>query len=658
MLQVLPQHGGQALELAITLLFGALFGWISIGFWTALLGFFVLATRRDRFSLTQLVHADTGPLNAAARTALVMPVFEEPVERVFAGLHAIYRSLERTGHLDNFDLFILSDTADADAWVREEQAWARLCRRVGGFGRIFYRRRRARIKRKSGNVAEFLRAWGNRYRYMVCLDADSIMAGNTIVSMVRAMERTPDAGMIQTAPTAFGRRSTFGRVHQFAMRLYGPMFTAGLHFWQLGDGQYWGHNAIIRIAPFMDHCGLGRLPGKPPLGGEILSHDFVEAALMGRAGWSLWLAYDLGGSWEQIPSSLLEEMKRDRRWCQGNLQHLRLVFTKGIFGAHRALFVNGALSYVSALLWFGFLVTSTVEAILNAIREPVYFPEGRSLFPQWPVWHADWALALLAVTGVILFASKLLAVALVAVQRQSRDFGGLVRLTFSVIVEIMVSSLFAPIRMVFHTRFVAMNLLGRTVVWKSGPREDSETGWGEALRHHGVDTVIASAWGTALFLLNPYYFFWILPVIGALVLSVPISVLASRVRLGDWVRRAGLFVIPEESNPPTELRELDTEMHALHASNLAPDGLLRAGVDPSVNALHRGLLGGPRRLRPDIRGFRDTLLARALGDGAAELTSFERRVLLSDPQCVDEIHRRAWSLPPAQAERWLADFRS
>jgi membrane glycosyltransferase len=256
-------------------------------------------------------------------------------------------------------------------------------------------------------------------------------------------------------------------------------------------------------------------------------------------------------------------MKRDRRWCQGNLQHLRLVFTKGLFGAHRALFVNGALSYVSALLWFGFLVASTVEAVLNAIREPVYFPEGRSLFPQWPVWHADWAFALLAVTAVILFASKLLAVALVAVQRQSKDYGGLLRLIFSVLVEVAVSSLFAPIRMVFHTRFVAMNLLGRTVVWRSGKREDSETSWGEALRHHGIDTVIATAWGTALFLLNPYYFFWILPVLGALVLSVPISVLASRIRLGDAVRRAGLFVIPEESNPPAELRDLEAEMNAL-----------------------------------------------------------------------------------------------
>jgi membrane glycosyltransferase len=514
------------------------------------------------------------------------------------------------------------------------------------------------VKRKSGNVAEFCRAWGNRYRYMVVLDADSVMSGDTIVSLVRAIERTPDAGMIQTAPVAFGRRSLFGRVHQFAMRLYGPMFTAGLHFWQLGDGQYWGHNAIIRIAPFMDHCGLGRLPGKPPLGGEILSHDFVEAALMGRAGWSLWLAYDLGGSWEQIPSSLLEEMKRDRRWCQGNLQHLRLLFTKGLFGAHRALFVNGALSYVSALLWNGFLIFSTLEAVLIAIREPVYFPEGRSLFPAWPVWRADWALALLAVTAIILFVPKLLAVALITVRREAKQYGGVLRLLSSVLVEIALSSLFAPIRMVFHTRFVVMNLLGRTVQWKSGKREDSETSWGEALRHHWLDTVIATAWGTTLFVLNPKYFFWVMPVIGALVLSVPISVLVSRVRVGDRARRAGLFVIPEESNPPAELCDLESELAELQAAGADDDGFLRAALNPYVQALHRALLGGGRRLRDDIRAFRDAVVERVLGAGPSATTTLDKRVLLADPECIDELHRRVWALPRDEAERWLAEERA
>ncbi len=384
MLSVLPHRGQSWIELAIVVFFGALFGWISIGFWTAVFGFFTLIRRRRSFAITNLPELPADFV-AGGRTAVCMPICEEPVDRVFAGLRAIRESLMRTGAAGQFDLFILSDSNTADTVVAEEAAWAAWCREVDGFGSIFYRRRRVRVRRKSGNVADFCRRWGAQYRYMIMLDADSIMAGSTLLRLVHLMEQRPDVGMIQTAPLAVNRRSLFARVQQFSSHVYGPMFTAGLHFWQLGDGQYWGHNTIIRIAPFMAHCALPKLPGTPPLGGEILSHDFVEAALMGRAGWTLWLAYDLGGSCEEVPSTLLEEMGRDRRWCQGNLQHLRLLFTEGLFGAHRALFVNGVLSYVSALLWFTFLVLSTVAAILEVhprarllpARRRASFPNGR-----------------------------------------------------------------------------------------------------------------------------------------------------------------------------------------------------------------------------------------------------------------------------------------
>src|SRR5579862_1419610 len=260
MVNVLPHQGGTWLEFFIVIFFGALFGWISIGFWTALLGFVTLAGRRSRFAITRPDPGDDTEFRPEGRTAVVMPICEEPVARVFAGLQAIYQSLERTGALAHFDFFILSDSSSPSTWVREEEAWASWCRAVNGFGRIFYRRRRVRLARKSGNVADFCRRWGNRYRYMIMLDADSIMAGATLVRLVRMMERRPDAGMIQTAPTAVNRRSLFARVQQFASHVYLPMFAAGLHYWQLGDGQYWGHNAIIRLEPFMDHCALPRLP--------------------------------------------------------------------------------------------------------------------------------------------------------------------------------------------------------------------------------------------------------------------------------------------------------------------------------------------------------------------------------------------------------------
>src|SRR5438552_1576287 len=261
MVNVLPNHGTTWLELAIVAFFGALFGWISIGFWTALLGFLTLVRRRDRFAITSLGRSPGQPaaaLDPGLRTAIVMPICAEPVDRVFAGLRAIHRSLERAGALHLFHFFVLSDTAEAGAAVKEEEAWFEWCRAVDGFDRIFYRRRKVRLERKSGNVAAFCRRWGMRYRYMIMLDADSVMAGETLVRLVELMERHADVGMIQTAPTAVSRRSLFARVQQFASRIYGPMFAAGLHFWQLGDGQYWGHNTIIRVQPFMDHCALDR----------------------------------------------------------------------------------------------------------------------------------------------------------------------------------------------------------------------------------------------------------------------------------------------------------------------------------------------------------------------------------------------------------------
>jgi membrane glycosyltransferase len=473
------------------------------------------------------------------------------------------------------------------------------------------------------------------------------------------MEGRPRAAVIQTVPVSVGRRSLFGRAQQFASRAYGPMFAAGLHYWQLGDGQYWGHNAIIRIAPFMENCALPRLPGKPPLGGEILSHDFVEAALLGRAGWELWLAFDLPGSYEEPSSSLLEEMKRDRRWCQGNLQHLHLLQTRGMVGAHRALFLNGVMSYVSALLWFCFLGLSSAEAILEALREPDYFPSGASLFPEWPIWRPDWALSLTAVTAAILFLPKLLSVVLIVFKwRRVRAFGGFLRLLASVLVEILLSSLFAPIRMVFHTRFVLTNLLGHTVAWRSSAREDSETGWGEALRHHGADTVVAAAWGLGVYWLNPQYFWWLTPIVAALVLSVPTSVLASRIRLGDRARRLGLFTTPEERDPPRELLDLQEGLTLAKAegAKLPPqeaDGFVRGVVDPYVNALHRALLGPPRTLKAAIRRRFHELEERARDHGPAALTRQERRALLYDPQAVTDLHRRVWAAADAdQAARW------
>ncbi|MGH7005945.1 MAG: glucans biosynthesis glucosyltransferase MdoH, partial [Alphaproteobacteria bacterium] len=204
-------------------------------------------------------------------------------------------------------------------------------------------------------MADFLKRWGRHYDYMIVLDADSLMEGRTLVAMARHMDANPGAGLVQAPPVCINRNTLFARMLQFAGRIYGPVFAAGQAFWQMGEGNYWGHNAIIRVRPFTEHCGLPELPGRPPFGGHILSHDFVEAALLVRAGWSVWLAPDLGGSYEEVPPTLLDYAKRDHRWCQGNLQHSRIVGARNLNGVSRFHFIGGIMSYVASPLWLAFL---------------------------------------------------------------------------------------------------------------------------------------------------------------------------------------------------------------------------------------------------------------------------------------------------------------
>src|SRR5437762_4076275 len=535
-----PYPSLSGLEIAIVTSFAILFSWISFSFWTAIAGFGVLWRKTKRLSVGDLP-ADAGDRPLRSRTAVLMPICNEEVDRVFAGVEASYRSLADTCGLENFDFYILSDTGDPEKQVDEEIAWAQLCQAVEGFGKIFYRHRRNNIKRKSGNIADFLRRWSRNYDFMIVLDADSLMSGEIMVGLARMMELSPQAGIIQSAPTIVNRESLFARVQQFASRVYGPLFSSSLAFWQLGESYYWGHNAILRVDAFLKHCGLPRLPGQPPLGGEVLSHDFVEAALMGRAGWEVWLADDLPGSYEESPPSLLDELKRDRRWCQGNLQHLRLLFGDGIRFGHRAIMAMGVMAYASALLWAVFLVLSSAEVIIQALMPPVYFPPGPSLFPRWPIWHPELTIALLTTTGLLLILPKFLGFALILKNRQVAGFGGALRLAVGIVLEIIFSTLVAPLRMWFHSKFVLLTLFGRQIKWHAQTRNDAETDWWEAVRHHGFSTLIALTGMAGGLYWNETLAWWLLPVSISLLLAVPLSVYSSRIGLGRAIKRWQLF---------------------------------------------------------------------------------------------------------------------
>jgi membrane glycosyltransferase len=659
MARLLPDRGSILLDTFLVAVFTTLFAWISVGFWTSIAGLVILLTKKDAYRVSRACDGlDLSIADRSARTAILIPIYNEEVKRVIAGLRTTYHSVRETGSLEWFDFFLLSDTTDPDVWVEEEEAWHRFCIEESAFGRVFYRKRTSNTKRKSGNVADFCRRWGKSYRYMAVFDADSIMTGETLVRLVQIMEARPDIGILQTPPKAVNRETLIARVQQFANHVYGPLLAAGLHFWQLGDAQYCGPNALIRVEPFMKHCELPRLPGKGPLSGDILSHDYVESALMCRAGYGIWLTYDLKGSWEETPPTLIDELKRDRRWCQGNLQHTRLLFTRGFFPAHRALFINGILSYGSALLWLIFLTINSAQAISEVLFEPVYMPILRKFLPELPVWRPHWAISLLGSTTLLLFLPKFLgAFPILLADFKARLYGGKIRLFLSILFEVILSMILTPIRMVFHSLFVVSTLLGKSVGWGTQSRDDRGTSWREALRAHWWGSLLGIGWGAVVYWITPSFFWWISPITFSLALSAPISVFTGRAAVGRLFRKAGLFLIPEEVELPPPLRALEDNLSRPDPFFPFPfsrkKGFLRAVVDPLVHSLHTSLLLRFRRGAPSRERARDRIVEKALACGPDSLTRKERMALLRAPHHLRELHRKVWRLGDEKAAaRW------
>jgi membrane glycosyltransferase len=549
---ILSADGLTPLSWIIIGIFIFLFGWISFNFWTVIFGF-VVALRKtdDELPLSR----EAQPIAQETRIALVMPVYNEEMARIYSALRATYDSLKETGQLERFDIYILSDSTQSDFILMEETAWSELCRDVDGFGRIFYRRRKLRIHKKSGNVSDFCRRWGSQYKYMVIFDADSLMEGDLLVRMVNVMEARGDIGILQTAPMAVNQISLVSRLQQFASHLYGPLFFAGLRFWQLDESGYWGHNAIVRVAPFMRYCALPHLSGKPPFGGEILSHDFVEAALMRRAGWGVWLAYELEGSYEELPPSLFEELERDRRWCQGNIQHLRLMFMKGISFGYQLLFLIGNLFYFSSLLLLLLLLLMTVHAIADFFHTVVYFSPERSLFPHWPLQYRELSIHLLMVTAMFLLVPKILSVLLISLSpHKMARFGGFMRLSTSVVLETIFSMLLAPLRMIFHAWYVVLNLLGPKLVWTPQSRRSRKISFIKAFRAYWPGMLGAFVWSVIAYEVNKTLFWWVSAIVIPLLFAVPISVTFSNPSLGLFFRNHGLFLTPVETVPSKVLR--------------------------------------------------------------------------------------------------------
>jgi membrane glycosyltransferase len=551
-------------QLGLSLL---LFAWLSMAFWTAIIGFILKLLHIDPLSLRRELPKAANDAQLHNRYAVVMPVYNEDTRRIMVGFEACVRELADTTAGKHFDFYMLSDTQDEAKAEKELQAWAALRQRLGlAAERIFYRRRLKNEGRKVGNLADFCQRWGDRYHAMIVLDADSVMSANKMLDLARRIEANPDVALIQTIPMPVRQDSFFGRFVQFAAHLYSPMLATGLSFWQTDSANYWGHNAIIRIEPFMQHCGLPTLPGREPFGGDILSHDFVEAALLRRAGWQVYLLTDTEGSYEEVPANILDYATRDRRWVQGNIQHLGLLGVKGLKMTNRLHFIFGAFAYISSLVLMLMLVFGTADALIKATTIPDFFTSQYQLFPDWQIARQDMMMVTLWGTAALLFMPKLLGLVLALIQRRD-EFGGAFTLLKGGIVELAMAILIAPLMMFYHSYFVLSVFAGISVKWEAQAREGMMVPWKDSFKRTHIASLLALSWGVTTWYYTPSLFMWLLPVLSGLLLAAPVIRISSSLGLGKACRRGGIFIIQDELKECQALKRVRIGMANFNLGN-------------------------------------------------------------------------------------------
>ncbi len=638
------------LKWALLVLFVANFSWIAIAFTSGVLGFFWL--------LFKAAPPPGLPKKLKAKTAVAMPIYNEAPSRVFGAVQAMIEDVETTGLADHFDWFFLSDTTNPDVWIAEERAFLAMRERLGAKVRIFYRHRPKNTSRKAGNIGDFVSRWGGAYAHMVVLDADSLMTGHSIVSLAAAMEADPDAGIIQTLPLIINRNTMFARVQQFAARIYGPIIASGLAVWSGRDGNYWGHNAIIRTAAFAAHCGLPDLRGRPPFGGHVLSHDFVEAALIRRAGYAVYMLPVLGGSFEESPPSLIDLATRDRRWCQGNLQHSRILPAAGLKLASRQHFATGIMGYLASPLWMAQLLVGIVLVLQSTYIRPEYFTDEFRLFPAWPRFDSERALALFGITMAVLLAPKLFGLIIALVQAETRRAcGGAVRLVASTLLEVLMSALLAPIMMVIQTGSVMQIIFGRDTGWNPQRRDDGSIPLRDIVRRHRSHVALGLVTLVAGLLISPSLVAWMSPTIAGLLLSIALSWASGQLWIGLSLKRAGLLLTPEETTPPPIAQRANALASQLAAEGGdESDGIRAIHEDANLRLRHDLFLPpAPPRRRGHIEPERAIALAKlndaeTVEDAIDWLKPKERMVVLHDRALVDMIARLPAKPDPSQTK--------
>lgn len=626
-----------SLQWFLVVLYTITFGWIALAACGAISGVF-FGRKKARAGAT---------LKASGRTVLLMPVYNEDPARTFSALQAMGEELASLGAGDNFELFVISDTTNPDVWIKETAAFQRLRAAMAGKMHVWYRRRFDNRAKKAGNVEEFVKRWGGRYDHMIVLDADSILAAGTLVALVAEMEADPASGIIQSLPRLHGSPTLFGRLQQFASAVYGPVVARSITAWQGHDGNYWGHNAIIRVRAFAEAAGLPVLSGRKPFGGDIMSHDFVEAALIRRAGWRVSMLPDLEGSWEESPPTLLDVAARDRRWAQGNLQHMNVISTRGLRWPNRMHMLIGVMSYLASPLWLLLIITGLAITGQVATQDFNYFGDGLTLFPLWPVFDSERMIELFLLTMAVLLLPKMLGLLETLVSRKKRRQMGVIRPVIGVVVETFFSVLYAPIFMLMQTQHLWEIVRGHDSGWSVQQREYRGFQWKTLIRRHGWHMLAGIGVAFAVGYVSLPMLAWLSPTLVGLALAVPLSALSGSTGVARALRFFGLLVIPEEASTPSvmlrqarvekDLRQaiISTDLHALLANDAAAR-LHFASVLPAPSA--------PRG-RPDVPRLvvaEKLADAESLDEALAWLEPAEIRVVLADQRLfalLQRLHR-------------------
>jgi membrane glycosyltransferase len=575
-------------------------------------------------------------------TALVMPIYNEDPVRTTAALRAMAEALQEIGTNRCFEIAVLSDSTNADSWIRETAAIDLLRTALASVMPVWYRRRWSNVARKSGNLEDFVTRWGGRFEHMIVLDADSLIDAPTLVSLVQSMEADPTLGILQTAPQLIGARTFFGRLQQFAACVYGPVITRGLAAWSGDSCNYWGHNAIIRMKAFAENCGLPILKGRKPFGGHVLSHDFVEAALIRRGGWKVRMATDCGGSWEESPPSLIDVAVRDRRWAQGNLQHTKIIGTAGLSLTSRMHLGIGIMSYLSSPLWLLMLAVGFALSVQSHLIRPEYFSHDFQLFPTWPRFNVELMMALFWFSMLVLLIPKMLGlIRALSSSRIRRSGGGVIGVAASIMLETLLSALYAPILMMVQSRHVFEVFMGRDSGWKPQRRDGSSTSWGDAWEFHKRHMLLSCMTAAVVYVLSPSLLAWLSPALLGLFLAVPLSRASGSEALGRALLRIGLLRTPEEIEQPAMV--LRRKQLIAQAVDLPEDGLRYLACNREARLVHiGGNLARPAdpRGRPDPHAFtaeQKLIDARSLDEALGWLTPVERVEVAADARLLNQL---------------------